>query len=122
MIGIKKSDGFTRYSSHITRGARWKTLRAAILERDGYRCKSCGARGRLEVDHIQPVRLAPALAYAPENLQALCPACHTKKTRIEAGHKPARETCPKWQAAIEALSRPGKTKPKSRKDIPCSIQ
>jgi 5-methylcytosine-specific restriction endonuclease McrA len=29
-------------------------IRQAVLERDGRRCTRCGARERLEVDHIQP--------------------------------------------------------------------
>mgnify|MGYP006274122807 FL=1 len=74
-----------RYSAHVTRGARWRTLRAAVLERDGYRCRSCGARGRLEIDHVEPVRTAPHRAYDPHNLQALCPKCHGLKTRQEIG-------------------------------------
>lgn len=96
---------FTRHSKAVTRGPRWKTLRAAILERDGYACRACGARGlRLEVDHVQPVRHRPDLAWTPGNLQALCTACHTKKTRLECGHPapdPARQ---KWHDAVADLA------------------
>ncbi|MEM1149843.1 MAG: HNH endonuclease signature motif containing protein [Pseudomonadota bacterium] len=97
-----------RYSQKVTRTKRWKTLRLQILERDGYRCKSCGARGRLEVDHIKPVRTHPELSYDPGNLQALCPSCHARKTRIECGHPPPREDRQDWRQAVEALSRTGK--------------
>ena len=35
--------------------ARWKRVRRAAIERDGYRCRACGkAAGRFEVDHIIP--------------------------------------------------------------------
>ena len=96
---------FTRHSKAVTRGARWHTLRMAVLERDGYACRACGARGcRLEVDHVQPVRLRPDLAYAPGNLQALCTACHTRKTRIECGHPPPDPARQKWQDAVADLA------------------
>ncbi len=117
-MGMKRDD-FTRYSRHVTRGPRWKALRMAVLERDGFRCKSCGARGRLEVDHIQPVRSRPDLAYAPDNLQALCPACHTSKTRIECGHPPPDPARQQWQAAVSDLERHHPNR--ARKDKTCSI-
>ncbi|WP_208348795.1 HNH endonuclease [Pseudaestuariivita rosea] len=92
-----------RHSKKVTRGARWTVLRAAILERDGYRCRECGARGRLEVDHIKPVRTHPQLSYDPDNLQSLCPSCHTKKTRLECGHPPLS---PQRQAWRDLLQKP----------------
>ncbi len=80
---------YARHSKRVTSTRRWQVLRHAILERDGWKCRSCGARGRLEIDHIRPVRTAPDRAFDPANLQALCGPCHTRKTRIECGH-PAR--------------------------------
>lgn len=77
----------------------------SILEREGFRCKGCGCGGRLEVDHIQPVRTHPALSYEPANLQALCPSCHTKKTRLECGHNPASEARQAWGESVSALMR-----------------
>jgi len=103
-----------RYSKRVTRTKRWQVLRAEILERDKYRCRSCGTRGRLEVDHIKPVRTHPELSYAPGNLQCLCPSCHTRKTRIECGHPPPREDRLEWRKAVEALERPGKTPPEQK--------
>lgn len=94
---------YHRFSKRVTSTRRWQSLRAAILERDGYRCKKCGARGRLEVDHVKPVRTHPALAFDPQNLQALCPSCHTQKTRQECGHAPTDPAREAWQDAIRAL-------------------
>lgn len=92
-----------RHSKHITRGSRWHTLRMAILERDNFRCRSCGARGRLECDHIEPVRLRPDLAYDPANLQLLCASCHSTKTRQENGITPISEDRQQWRGAVQAL-------------------
>ena len=33
---------------------RWGRVRRLVLARDGWRCRQCGRRGRLEVDHIEP--------------------------------------------------------------------
>jgi 5-methylcytosine-specific restriction endonuclease McrA len=58
---------------------RWAMCRAAILERDGHRCRHCGARAQyggtwLEIDHKR--RVADGGSYRPWNLRALCKGCH----------------------------------------------
>ncbi|ARC90299.1 hypothetical protein B5V46_17640 [Rhodovulum sp. MB263] len=60
-----------RFSKKVTRTKRWQALRAEILERDRYRCRSCGCGGRLEVDHIKPVRTHPELSYGCRAARAL---------------------------------------------------
>lgn len=77
-------------------GPDWQTQRRRALERDGYRCRTCGAEGRnglLHVHHIRPLR---EFGYVPgqndaylqanrlDNLITLCPACHR---RAEAGQQ-----------------------------------
>lgn len=100
-------DDFARHSKHVTSTRRWQVLRQAVLERDGWKCRKCGAkRCRLEVDHIEAVRIAPDRAFDPDNLQTLCPRCHTQKTRIECGHpapiqSPARKA---WAKAVADLA------------------
>jgi len=93
-----------RHSKRVSRGPRWHTIRMAVLERDGFVCRSCGKGGRLEVDHVQPVRSHPELSFDPANLQALCTACHTRKTRLECGHQPASEGRLKWREAVAQLA------------------
>lgn len=91
---------YRRYSDPITRTRRWKSLRWQALKRDGFRCVQCSGRGRLEVDHIKPVRDAPELAWSLDNLQSLCPTCHGRKTRLEAGHPDLSEDRKAWQALL----------------------
>ena len=114
MIGVRKQHH--RHSAKVTRTARWKVLRMAILERDGFACQHCGARGRLEVDHIKPVRTDPELSFEPGNLQALCPGCHTKKTRIECGHAPLPDDRQSWRGFVAALEG-GDTNEKPKQSI-----
>ena len=62
--------------------ARWKRLRRKILDRDGWRCRKCGKAGRLEVDHIVPVR--DGGIDDPANLRILCGGpggCHAARHR-----------------------------------------
>ena len=100
-MGVK----YPRHSDHVTRSKRWKGLRLQALRRDGFACVQCGARGRLEVDHIEPVRTAPDRAFDLSNTQSLFPACHTRKTRIECGHPelpPARRA---WRDLVAGMAK-----------------
>lgn len=97
--------GMIRHSRHVTRGPRWKTLRMAVLERDGFACVDCGKRrGRLECDHIVPVRLRPDLAYDPTNLAMRCTSCHAAKTRIEVGNPPPSYDRHEWRLAVNEMT------------------
>lgn len=88
-------------SAVVTSRKRWKRLRWRALKRDNFLCvgtlpdgNKCGARGRLEVDHVKPVRTHPELAFELSNLQSLCVRCHSRKTRLEVGlgvANPARD-------------------------------
>lgn len=78
-------------------GPNWLEQRLKTLDRDGHRCRTCGAEGRpgsgLHVHHIRPFR---DYGYVPgqneaylqantlENLVTLCPSCHR---RAEAGQQ-----------------------------------
>jgi 5-methylcytosine-specific restriction endonuclease McrA len=99
-----------RFSDHITRTRRWKALRLLALRRDKFRCVKCGARGRLEVDHVISVRTAPERAFDLSNLQSLCPKCHGAKTRIEVGHPEIPPERAEWRRAVAALQTPTERK------------
>ena len=54
----------------------FQLLRRSILQRDGWRCQTCGSRRGLEVHHITPrSKLGPD---AEENLITLCWQCHRR--------------------------------------------
>lgn len=101
-MGLTRKD-FARYSRPVLKSRRWQVLRHQILERDGWTCAcGCGQRA-LEVDHIQPVRTHPELAFDPANLQALARGCHTKKTRLECGFKEKTPERMAWDEAVADL-------------------
>lgn len=65
------------------RSHEWRTLRAAIFERDDYTCGYCGERGgRLECDHVVPV--SQGGDSDPDNLVTACLGCN----RSKAGKRP----------------------------------
>ena len=64
-----------RQAGHSRR--RFGGHREAALERDGYRCRGCGAgKARLHVHHRSPG------CHATRLLVALCPACHARVHRL----------------------------------------
>jgi thymidylate synthase (FAD) len=72
--------GITKKAISIRRGV--EDLRPQILERDGYRCRLCGARGgssmRLDMHHVLPVRARPDLVLDIDNIATVCHPCHLK--------------------------------------------
>lgn len=82
---MRARNRFPQPGRAIYRSPRWRALRLEALRRDGFACTSCGARGRLEVHHREPVRDKPELAYALDNLTCLCGRCHAAETRKELG-------------------------------------
>lgn len=70
------SDGFLASKA-------WKRLRLQALNKHGRKCQCCGSSpatgATLNVDHILPRRLFPALALRIDNLQVLCGDCNEGK-------------------------------------------
>lgn len=52
-------------------------VRAKILKRDRFRCRHCGSREELQIDHIKPWAFGGG--EHPSNLQVLCRTCNTAK-------------------------------------------
>lgn len=62
----------------------WRRLRMQVIKERGRRCECCGAspadgKTVINVDHIKPRKLFPALALEKSNLQVLCDACNHGK-------------------------------------------
>ncbi|MDD9149323.1 HNH endonuclease [Sporolactobacillus sp. CQH2019] len=96
--GYEKKYNKTRYEKnpltanyHI---AAWKKTRLAVLIRDHYLCQQCLKNGYVKpakhVDHIIPAVERPDLFWNMDNLQSLCPGCHSLKT-VEEQKKRKRE-------------------------------
>jgi 5-methylcytosine-specific restriction endonuclease McrA len=86
-----------KYVQHLSSDA-WKDIRAAALERAGWRCQRCHSRGPLEVHHLTYERLGNE---ADSDLQALCGACHEKADREREAATAARQ----WEARINGWAR-----------------
>jgi len=54
----------------------YRQLRHAVLERDGWRCQSCGVSRNLEVHHNQS--RSHSGEDSKENLITLCSDCHSR--------------------------------------------
>lgn len=61
----------------VERGKVSNKMRFSIYQRDGYRCRWCGAKGSLEIDHIKPIAKGGKSTY--DNLQTLCTRCNKYK-------------------------------------------
>ncbi len=55
-------------------GLSYESLRQQVLNRDGWRCQSCGRMSNLEVHHRK--FRSHSGADSEENLITLCTACH----------------------------------------------
>ncbi len=68
---------------------RWQQKRLAILERDGHRCRWCGASDRpLHVHHLQYVPGQDPWDADDDMLRTLCDKCHeTERFRNHTRHE-----------------------------------
>lgn len=89
-VAIEKNMGqyFPRKSGadhHRWKGGCEAYQKQKALKRDNYTCRRCGLRDEeiVVVDHIKPKAIYPELSGVLENLQALCPNCHARKTNAE---------------------------------------
>lgn len=76
-------------------GAQWEKIRKLVIDRAKGLCEECQRHKRVaigrDVDHVVGKAKAARLGWSQEqvdnlqNLQLLCPLCHTKKTTEESG-------------------------------------
>jgi 5-methylcytosine-specific restriction endonuclease McrA len=55
---------------------QYEKWRADVRRRDGYKCKKCGSRKKLQVHHIKSWATTPQLRYSLLNGITLCKVCH----------------------------------------------
>ena len=72
-----------KYTKKIPKRKLSRSMRVELAYRQQYKCNSCDniLPPNFEVDHIQ--RLDEGGQDILENLQCLCPTCHSNKTRLE---------------------------------------
>ena len=80
------------HASRLT-GSRWRKLRLAVLERDGWRCQRCGSPGALEAHHRDGNPGNNAIL----NLEAVCRPCH-----IDLHRPPVAPEVAAWRALIDS--------------------
>ena len=62
---------------------RWSQRRNEIMRRDGYRCRRCGANGKLNVHHKRYIYGRHPWQYPDSNLITLCENCHRRVHLIQ---------------------------------------
>lgn len=76
--GFYLNDNIWQSICRVERGKVTNRMRFSIYNRDGNRCRECGSRSNLEIDHIFPVSKGGKSTY--DNLQTLCHRCNSKKS------------------------------------------
>lgn len=61
------------------RSDHWKSIRAAVLLRDRYKCRQCGSRYRLQVHHLTYENRGTE---NPDELITYCRRCHEHEHRV----------------------------------------
>ena len=65
----------------------------------------CGRAGRLECDHIVPLKWGPGQdPYDPDGCQTLCRSCHMEKTRGENRREPTSAEAAWRELVVESMS------------------
>ena len=68
----------SRWHAAIRNDPRYHAFRAAVLERDEYRCQACGSESQLEADHVVPLAHGGD-PFDPDNGRTLCKPCNGKR-------------------------------------------
>jgi 5-methylcytosine-specific restriction endonuclease McrA len=65
------------------RDGRWQQARLRIMERDGFKCRDCGATNDLQVHHTFYVRGLSPWEHPAELLVTVCDTCHPERQKHE---------------------------------------
>ena len=88
---LPKVENKQQANQRIRSSRECRQWRQAVLARDNSTCVLCGATQRVEVDHIKPFSLFPALRFDVSNGRVLCKPCH-KATDTYAGRSKRKTT------------------------------
>ena len=90
-----------RLGKSIYATTRWRAVRRAVLDRDGWKCRKCGGRGRMEVHHRKPLAEGGD-PFDMAGLESICRGCHIALTTGQ-NRKPADPEMGQWAAYIKQL-------------------
>ena len=75
---------------------KWARARRAAFERDGWRCRKCGAPGALEGHHVVSLEAGGDM-YDLDNVISWCRNCHIRH------HNPISPEVAAWKALVKDL-------------------
>jgi len=86
-------------------------FRPKILERDGYKCRACGASEKLELARLfedslyekTPLKAPPEVAYSEENMFILCRECHKRFDSLNGRIRRIKEKISSIEDAVKLL-------------------
>jgi|YelNatPaOPRAMG01_1025707.scaffolds.fasta_scaffold105221_1 5-methylcytosine-specific restriction endonuclease McrA len=86
-------------------------FRPKILERDGYKCRACGASEKLELARLfedslfekTPLKAPPEVAYSEENMFILCRECHKRFDSLNGRMQRFKEKISSIEEAMKLL-------------------
>lgn len=91
-----------REAKRFYKSRRWRAVRRYVLERDRWRCQSCGLPGSGDVHHRVPLSQDPSLGLDPSNLVTLCRRCHCAEDNRLRGSGPSPERL-RWLGLTGAI-------------------
>lgn len=72
------------------RAAKLRAWSRLVMERDGFRCQTCGSNRRLHAHHLKAFADFPRLRYVVENGKTLCEDCHSAVHGKPLGYRKGR--------------------------------
>lgn len=75
--------GVTKERTKELNTIKYKQFKKAVFRLGLNKCKKCGSKESLQVDHIKPWKFNPELRFVLSNAQLLCAQCHYKKSSEE---------------------------------------
>ena len=97
----------SRRHTHLN-ARRWDAVRRTVFERDGWRCRKCGRAGRLEVDHVVPLKRgrrsvgATNLVIVTDRRAYHLELTSTPETYMGLGLRPTSPSVSAWRPARRA--------------------